>query len=234
MHIWLPSSLGSLVPGGWSIGVEFQFYLILPLIFKLIRSRLAAILLLLLCLPLSEIITYSIQDFLYSHFDHESIAYYNYFWPVRQMPIFTFGILLYFLTGDFRKNYLPLAWFNKSLFFVAAILALGCLGAINNLIDKHYFHIYFSLIFSLAAYTLATLPPSKLLVNSITVYLGKISYSIYIWHFFFMQGLFLLFKNTFTNNILFNFTLLFLSSFICTVIFANFTYKHIEQRFWIR
>ncbi len=38
VHGWNPVSVNTVVPGGWSIGAEFMFYLCIPVLFRYIRS----------------------------------------------------------------------------------------------------------------------------------------------------------------------------------------------------
>ena len=40
-HAWHPQTIDAVVPGGWSIGVECSFYLILPLLWKYLRDATA-------------------------------------------------------------------------------------------------------------------------------------------------------------------------------------------------
>lgn len=43
LHGWLPEIINSVVPGGWSIAAETSFYLLLPLLFKLVTTRTRAL-----------------------------------------------------------------------------------------------------------------------------------------------------------------------------------------------
>lgn len=168
---WIdPYWLNSLVPGGWSISVEFSFYLIVPLLMLFIKNFKGAL--------TFTIITYLIGGMVTHYYiENPSIsnpilwsAYLDHYFP-KQLFVFGFGFKLYYAIikkdwaiGNWNKYLLPLAVFS-SIFW-----SLG-----NELIIV-------ALIFSVAMLWTSKLYLSNV-ISTFFIYLGKISYSSYIIHF---------------------------------------------------
>lgn len=187
LHGWHPSSINSVVPGGWSIAVEMNFYLILPLCFLLItdlrRSLVAAAVLFILSVAISA----AAKRFLPRFFpldQGDCVTIFSYYWFPRQLPIFFLGFVLYFLilgsraSGPARDRRSAGA---QALPIAALMIAiLGTLTALGDHVPVSYF--WYSCAFAGLAYALA-LRPFVVIVNPATRYVGKVSYSAYITHF---------------------------------------------------
>lgn len=90
LHGWVPSANNSVVPGGWSIAVEMNFYLIAPLVVPLLaRPGRAALILTGLSvafLALNQTLNGPVAN-----------NRFTYFWPVNQIPVFLLVIAAYAL-----------------------------------------------------------------------------------------------------------------------------------------
>ena len=182
IHTWVPVAQNDVVPGGWSIGVEMFFYGVVPFVFlKLDRPvwLIAAFIGVILCAEvgagaLREAVDPDEADFLY-------------YWFPTQLPVFLAGMILYRLAGD-------RLWRNRTLgdrvelvcalAFVPLIvlgLYLGNYAYFDTILSAPIFGIAFCCLVVMAKGRLG-----KVLVNFVTMTLGRVSYSVYINHFIFI------------------------------------------------
>jgi peptidoglycan/LPS O-acetylase OafA/YrhL len=179
VHGWYPSTINSVVPGGWSIGAEVMFYLCIPLLHKLIKSLDGA-----LWIALAGTLAVSVgaplaNNLIAPHFPESWKTLIGEFvgWSFpSQLPVFFMGLVLYFvlmrqMAHDPVK---PVSKRNRALLFlgIGLFLILGDLPT----------HVIYAGAFVLVAWGLA-MHPMRILVNRATRFIGLVSYSIYIWHF---------------------------------------------------
>ncbi len=181
IHTWIPTANNSVVPGGWSIGVEMCFYILVPFIWLLspVKDRIiwlavSAIVFLTVTAAVSRMVTGSFYVFDDTYF---------YYWFPTQAPVMIVGLIFYFLGGlrlQRSKNTTDIAlWF--ALFLVGSGVAIyfGTGFAILPFVSPTIFALSFvCLIISLRGYVKNTI------VNKIMIFLGKLSFSVYIFHFF--------------------------------------------------
>ena len=186
-HGWFPTSINSVVPGGWSIAVEMMFYLIVPFLFQKINNLKKIILLLLITIPTVRIITYIVYYLLLPLFSDNAyiVSDFSGIWFFAQLPIFLLGILLFYLFQICfkKKEVLKNMALPMLVFSIIAILLYPFLQSFYCFRLILPTCIYFGIIFVFFALALS-IYPVKLFVNKITMFLGKISFSFYIWHFF--------------------------------------------------
>jgi peptidoglycan/LPS O-acetylase OafA/YrhL len=191
LHGWHPETINSLVPGGWSIAAEAMFYLLLPLLFRLVTSRTAAWAFLGFTLLLDPWMTRWLAPVLTPAYPagFEYLAdNFRYFWIFAQLPVFALGIVLYFLLRDRLEQ--P----DRRLGLGCLVLA-AALGAVlfcqPHPTDPPSFAIgvLYGVAFLLFGLAL-NLTHSRVLINRPVVFLGKVSYSLYFVHFAIFQYLF--------------------------------------------
>jgi peptidoglycan/LPS O-acetylase OafA/YrhL len=183
VHGWSATTVNSIVPGGWSIAAEVMFYLCMPYLFFRIKTLIAALRLTVICMSLVALAF----PFALTH----SEAHYPRAWGVQadafiqrsfiaQFPVFCLGFVLYFLLiqggcvlKTTAKNASLHAWFFISMFACIFFCDLPP-------------YLPISIAFLSLAYGVS-LHPVFALVNPVTKFLGKVSYSIYVWHFFILE-----------------------------------------------
>jgi exopolysaccharide production protein ExoZ len=166
LHWSSVTAFNSVVPGGWSIAVEMQFYLLFPLIIRLFRTRNGAVLCYALIAMVSVAAQFAADKYLVPQLaaalpktQSYLAAAFFYGWLPRQSICFGFGILLY----DFieRKNHPTLG----ALLLIGASLFSGW-GGVVVLLAAASFGILASKL---------TIPFASLL--------GRHSYAVYLAHF---------------------------------------------------
>jgi peptidoglycan/LPS O-acetylase OafA/YrhL len=173
----VPGMQDSLVFAGWTIGVEMLFYLVFPVLIVLLRgltAKVAALIVAGLAFPLLLAGLAHVPAL--TDFDRERYALLT---VVRYLPAFILGMIAFQAVGGLRARQ------------AASRIGAGCL-AVGALIFAAAVGGYLtqpasmpvlceSVSFTLMLVGLA-LWPVRLVVNRITQFLGRISYSVYLLH----------------------------------------------------
>lgn len=173
----VPGKHESIVWAGWSVGVEILFYVLFPIVSMMVRSIRSGI----LALGIAILVSSSF----YGAMETANTGSYGYMNIITHLPTFLAGILAYLLWQrfEFARNVRR----GATLFalVVAASLAVICFPSVYGILasaegvrlDLYVWSLIFmALILSLCFW------PNRLLVNKATAGLGRISFSMYLWH----------------------------------------------------
>ncbi|GGF10918.1 acyltransferase [Aliidongia dinghuensis] len=183
----------NVVPGGWSISVEFMFYFMFPLMAALVRSMRAALLFCGLAVLAGCVVNPVMEQALRDNYSTTAVQNFLYFWFPNQISVFALGTVLYFILLWVQAN--PLSWISAALRRHSAAIICACLGAcaISTALpfpERLPFSfplliptfLVASLIFVVIVAAMATSPRSPF-VNRFACELGKVSFSAYLFHF---------------------------------------------------
>ena len=185
---FFPTSINYVPPGGWSVAIEMIFYLLIPFLFARIKSLKLAVVYFFATLVFGIACNY-LGAYLMVHYTNLDYAYqktwYFYFWLPNQLPIFMLGIILFHLL----KQPIKIGKTAASL-----LVLLSCLGLLGVFYGIKYFkledvvpeHVLVGILFSCIVFAMSQARLS-LLENRVTRYLGKLSFSMYLWHFFVLE-----------------------------------------------
>lgn len=223
IHGVSPYWINSTVPGGWSVGIEMLFYLIFPILFYKIKSVSSIINLTLFSLVVSKAVLSFMTKL---HFINDGILLKNFVYEnfISQLPVFLIGICLFQIRqnkGAVDKD----PGMYKSYLFIATLILIHLLG--GNVFKSHYL---FAIAFAIAAYSLSKWQPS-LIINTLTIWVGKLSYSIYLLHLVVAKLLVKYHWNYYSSNVVLDTCLRFLIVFSISTLLACITYKLIELPF---
>jgi len=179
LHAWVPSANSSVVPGGWSIGVEMFFYLLVPFIWfiKPVSRRIAVLMIcVVLCLAATFLVCKAVTGSAYVVNND-----YFYFWFPAQAPTIIAGLIFYFLWGEklgqpVSKTVMTLSLVGFALLFAAALYFGTSMNVQPGLSPTLLGPAFVLLCLGLQGWV------RKILVNPASIFLGQISYSVYIIH----------------------------------------------------
>ena len=176
-HGVYPYWLNTVVPVGWSVSIEVFFYCMIPFLFRRIKTINHAIILFIISLAVGACLSnYILASNIIG--DRLNAEIFVFFYLPNHLPVFACGIILYFLICQPRQS----LNINPSLLFLVALLFLGDLATEKRLFMATFTnHILFSIAFVLLTYALSK-RAFTIVVNPVTRYLGKISYSLYLVH----------------------------------------------------
>jgi peptidoglycan/LPS O-acetylase OafA/YrhL len=188
IHAWVPSAIDSVVPGGWSIGVEMFFYLIAPALVFICRTTRGLIAV--------SILTalFAVSCWYVGACDGgPACAVVNneffYFWPPMQLPCFIVGLWTWHLAKDYLTGakVLPLracGWLVAGgLVMVAALFLAGTGRGMAHAVAPT-----FAAAAAAALMLVSTRIASRTLQAPALVMLGRYSFGIYVWHFIAILG----------------------------------------------
>ncbi|MEH6552409.1 MAG: acyltransferase [Pseudomonadales bacterium] len=178
LHALFPESFMDVVPGGWSIGVEFMFYFLFPLIYFFAisgKSARTAFLLFFASIATSLIANFTLT----SYFGYEeglwNFTYWNF---LNNLPVFLLGTVLYSIyESRLMKNINIFVVVGGFTFFTIVTVSLW----------KIQPRFYVSLIPITAAISFIFLyfvfDKVKVINLSLLRRIGQVSFSMYIFHF---------------------------------------------------
>lgn len=219
-----PYWITSVVPGGWSIGVEMTFYLFVPFLVLKLTSLKKALVFTIASLLISIILNNYLSNNVLISSERLWKEYLFFYFP-NQLPVFGVGIILYYLI--IKRETL-----SKIVLMISLIIIVLLVCFFK---DQIHSNILFALFFFVFIYFLSK-KQLILFVNKITVFFGKISYSAYLIHFGVLHWLSTCNVLNFYNvnsyfTYIFNYFLNLVIVIFFTAILANFSHKYLELKF---
>ena len=232
LHGWDQNAILSVAIGGWSVADEFSFYLIFPIIFSGIRNFRYSLLIFIASAAIFPLISALFLYYKLGRFDFsdKNAEYFFFYWFPIQFPVFILGVATYY-ASKIMQNLISDEYERKFISFFCFILGLFIITAS---MPTRNMTLYLSSL-GLAFVVLSlSINPFSVIVNSFTIFLGKISYSVYLIHFFLIIAL-----HTFLMPFIYNYRPLYIGQlwyFMLVLIFTAFTacicafytYRYIE------
>lgn len=180
VHGAQPYWINSVVPGGWSIGVEMPFYLTVPTLFALYHGRDDKQGFLRMLLLGSLTLSFLLRLALWRHpliGDPRLWKEYLFLFLPAQFPVFVVGLLAFhtIATGERIDLRLPA---------LGVAAALSANGPVREALGVRLLEPHVAVSFVLGTFVvyLQKLQP-RLLVNKALAFVGELSYSLYLTHF---------------------------------------------------
>jgi exopolysaccharide production protein ExoZ len=185
-HTLHPLTIDAVVPGGWSIGDEMIFYLLLPLLVATLRSWTATASALAAAVCLSLLMAaLAHYGWLFPGLDRAAVEQFVFLSFPNQLAAFLGGMLVFHLLRAF-----PAAP-SRATLHAGLVLSVGAMAAVPFIamaLHPYLLHTtyllptVYTLPFGLCTWCLAK-GGGGLLVNRLIEYVGEVSYSAYFWHF---------------------------------------------------
>jgi peptidoglycan/LPS O-acetylase OafA/YrhL len=185
LHGWHPDTINTVVPGGWSIAVEWTFYLILPLVLPMLSNLKRAWVGFIFSACLSMVIcSFARQSGIRQWFPEVPEwrqQSFTYLWFPAHLATFALGVVVFHALPWFKSRVRHEVNLSKRGGAVLMLVILGMIGLAMTP-DHLLKGIEFPLL--LAAFCLCLLLyPTPFLVNQFTQQVGRLSFSAYITHF---------------------------------------------------
>lgn len=225
LHGWSIKWFNNIVPGGWSIGVEMMFYIVLPFVFLKIKNIDHAIKFLILSMVFKAILDYVLRIYLIVPNKEEFDLFLTFYLP-SQMPTFALGIAMYFIIE--KKEYDLTNIKQSSLILLVGVVLFTLLLESSYLIDNF---VCFGCMFLILSIFMSR--AKGLLLNWPLLQIGKFSFSLYLSHFAVIHVLEKLdlyyIKIGGIFDFVYRYTLVLLFAFLVSAI----TYHLIESKFQV-
>ncbi len=182
LQAWVPGICLNINYPGWSISVEMFFYLLFPFIIQKFRGlALHKVVLIVLGIWLISFLQHLFLETYYYDAGNSQTSNFILYFPLWHLNTFLFGVLtgVLVITDYFtglKKGIIPfLLFFTGVALFLLVLMTNNTLKSHihNGLLSPIFFMITLGLVYDKSAFT-------RLLANSKLVFLGDISYGLYI------------------------------------------------------
>lgn len=183
----LPTVIGrwTVVPGGWSIGVEFTFYMIFPIFARSVRSLSSAVLMFFATIISGVFLNRLAFGFFVAKYSAVSVGNFLFFWFPNEACVFVFGAMIFFLL-DAPASGVASSTRSNILAIVAAIgfFSLGFVNLGKFLGAEPIVPAFLAVCVPLSIFVFAISGvDSGFFVNRYIAQIGKVSFSAYLFHF---------------------------------------------------
>ena len=183
----------------WSLSVEEHYYIFYPILLKILNKSKVSILKVFIVLNII-IFFWKLLLLYYLNADHN----YLYYATDCKVDMIIFGCILAILTKEHNKlaNVLD----SKLLFYVS-FFSIPAIYLLKNrefvdVVGTTFIGVCFIVIFYNLIFSNNLIKIKQLLENNIMCFIGKISYSLYLWHLFCIFICYNLIDNFFLKNLL--------------------------------
>jgi peptidoglycan/LPS O-acetylase OafA/YrhL len=222
----VPGYQQGLVWASWTLGVEMLFYLLFPLVYRYINNIQKSFGFFFVTLTISSIYTSLLTHYL--HVGAEQVQFVLQRSILHQLPIFAFGMVVFYIFEKFVQNKsLAPSWgfvlIAASLFGISAYFD----GRLGFFLDGLYWQ---AINYGLLVLGLSILPVG-LLVNRLTLFWGKLSYSLYLNHPTLVFALIPLYRIIYATQlpVTLKYGICFLIVLVLLTLISYITYRFIEK-----
>jgi peptidoglycan/LPS O-acetylase OafA/YrhL len=245
LHGLSPRTISYVAIGGWSVAVETTFYLLVPFLFSRIKNLGSAISLFLVSAFVLGTISYWFAAL--PENAHMDSNYFQFLWFPIEFPVFALGIITYMAWKQYVKHASLRKGQSRELSLLLIVASVVLYSACLPFGDKGLYlssFLFLPLILGLAIH------PWSFFVNGFTRFMGKISYSVYLCHFFVLKVVKQIltnfdswpnqFANSYLNGKPLGLVIAFLLTLAMSLPLCMFTWKFVEQpgiragKEWIR
>ena len=228
------------VPGGWSISVEYSFYMIFPFLAVTITNLRRAFIFIFVSYFVM-VLGYIFGAQLYPEISSEARNRFLFFWPPNHLIIFALGFLAFraLQTAKVRTAIQTsgVNAFSASVLLLLLIIPLQFYpgSKLSELFLMPPVHILLSALF-VPWILIVILEPHKLIISPLIVAIGKMSFSMYLIHFSILPLAVWILNKIWTGSkdglmsVAFSAIVLTLATLVSYLI-ATVTYRFIEQPF---
>jgi peptidoglycan/LPS O-acetylase OafA/YrhL len=197
----------------WSIGIEVQFYLAIPLVIMAFPKHIVKVLFALILLHI--VATHQFPSIAWHNF--------NYYY-------FLFGGIISILSVQGNMTILKHKWISLNLLLLFILLFFANVVVIRNDI---IYYLFTSFVASLFICSIADFPLLEIRNRSL-YYLGEIAYEFYMYHMICITAILYIFPklhSIFNINSFFSLLFINLSAILLTIIVAHLSFQKIEKFF---
>lgn len=184
---FVPGKHEGFVWASWTLGVEMIFYLFFPLFFRYFNNWWKSLCFFALTLFIAAGYSSLVTSLPIAESHRASFLQFSF---LNQLPIFSLGMVAFFIFEHFiqgkpHHNAWAFLLAGIAVLWYSAMVGVDPLGYSNLLPGrfKHFLYGYYlqGIIYGILLLGL-TIVPLRLLVNRLTCFYGKISYSVYLNH----------------------------------------------------
>lgn len=207
----------------WSLGVEEQFYILFPVFLILINKYFKKFLLFLLISGF--LISFALAIYLSKH--HPMFSFYML--PSRAWEILAGAILAYYVLTKETKINLSNGFYNFLYYLLIFVLIVSFLIVDIKKVEHPSLVTLIPILSTVALIYLGSVSVQKkinnLYLENFLIFFGKISYSLYLWHFLFFS-IFRISSYYYSENTFIKILIILLSIFC-----SYYSYLLVEQKF---
>jgi peptidoglycan/LPS O-acetylase OafA/YrhL len=235
VHTWWPTSMTSVVPGSWSVGVEVMFYFSMPILIARLASVQRCVTAAMVALIAAQILFTIVSRHLPGQSAEQQSLWsaFFYFWYPNQLPVFLLGMCAALIQRDRKTCAASVVRWHERTLSPILLLAMILLPVLHiTVIEDHLIFATLAALLCLALHRY----PSRVLVNRFTQRIGVVSYSVYLLHFMMLEPSYWFIRTLWPeyvpgrDDVLF-FAFYFIVVTVVTFFVAEFTYRWIESPF---